>query len=84
MRTEVKRTRRRGTTRVSSKHQITLPIGALDEAHVRVGDRLRVVVEGDGQLRLIRERSRFDRWIGAAPGLAAQTDLETLRDEWER
>jgi bifunctional DNA-binding transcriptional regulator/antitoxin component of YhaV-PrlF toxin-antitoxin module len=85
MSAEVKdRERRRGRTRVSSKHQITLPVAALAEAHIDVGDEIVVEVTGDGRLSLTRERNRFEKWIGSAPGLSAAADLESLRDEWER
>jgi bifunctional DNA-binding transcriptional regulator/antitoxin component of YhaV-PrlF toxin-antitoxin module len=69
---------------VSSKHQVTLPVAALAEAHISTGDEILVEVEGDGRITLVRERSRFDSWIGSMPGLSAATDLEALRDEWER
>jgi AbrB family looped-hinge helix DNA binding protein len=78
------RKRRRGMTRVSAKHQITLPVAAMREAGIEEGDELSVRVDGDGRLALIRERDRIDQWIGAFPGLSIATDLEGLRDEWER
>jgi AbrB family looped-hinge helix DNA binding protein len=71
-------------TRVSAKHQITLPVAAMREAGIEEGDELSVRVDGDGRLTLIRERDRIDQWAGAFPGLANATDLEGLRDEWER
>lgn len=71
-------------TCVSAKHQITLPVAAMNAAGVRVGDELLVRAESDGRLVLQREDSRIDRWIGAFPGLSAKVDLDELRDEWER
>ena len=62
--------RRRGVTRVSPKHQITIPVAALREAHLEVGDELEVTVDAVGQLRLTAVRSRFDAIIGAAPGIS--------------
>jgi bifunctional DNA-binding transcriptional regulator/antitoxin component of YhaV-PrlF toxin-antitoxin module len=73
-----------GSTTVSRKNQITLPVAALRAAHVEPGDRLRVEVLGDGLFRLSRERDPLDELIGSAPGLAADTNLDELRDEWER
>ena len=76
------------TTKVSRKNQITLPVAALRAAHVKPGDVLRVEVVEDGVFRLVRQRDPF--WeafyelAGSAPGLSAATDLESLRDEWER
>lgn len=71
-------------TRVSAKHQITLPVAAMREAGIEEGDELSVRVEGDGRLTLVRQRDLIDQWIGAFPGLSSATDLERLRDEWER
>jgi bifunctional DNA-binding transcriptional regulator/antitoxin component of YhaV-PrlF toxin-antitoxin module len=73
-----------GRTRVSRKNQVTLPVAALRAAHVEPGDAVRVEVVGDGIFRLVRERDPLDELIGSAPGLAAATDLDRLRDEWAR
>ncbi|MPZ27025.1 MAG: AbrB/MazE/SpoVT family DNA-binding domain-containing protein [Micromonosporaceae bacterium] len=81
MATEVKR--RRGVTRVSRKHQVTLPTDALREAHLEPGDELQVTVDGDGRLILTPVIDPLEALIGSAPGLSAATDLEALRDEWE-
>ena len=72
------------TTKVSRKNQITLPVAALAAAHVKPGDILRVEVEADGVFRLIREEDPLEALIGSAPGLSADTNLEELRNEWER
>ncbi len=82
MATEVKR--RPGITRVSSKHQITLPVDALREAGLRPGDELRVTVDGRGRLVLTAVQDPLEELIGSAPGLSAITDLEALRNEWEQ
>jgi bifunctional DNA-binding transcriptional regulator/antitoxin component of YhaV-PrlF toxin-antitoxin module len=76
--------RRRGITRVSSKHQITIPVDALNEAHVAPGDELRVSADGRGRLILTAVSDPLEALIGSAPGLAADVDLEALRDEWDR
>ncbi len=76
--------RRRGTTRVSGKNQVTLPVGALAQAGLGPGDVVRVEVIAPGVLRLIRDVDPLDDILGSDPGLAARTDLEALRDEWER
>ncbi|MFI9385755.1 AbrB/MazE/SpoVT family DNA-binding domain-containing protein [Kutzneria sp. NPDC052558] len=72
------------TTKVSSKNQITLPVAALTAAHVKAGDVLRVTVVGDGVLRLVRQEDAVLALIGSAPGLSAATNLEELRNEWEK
>ena len=71
-------------TKVSAKHQITLPIAVMREAGIEVGDELRVRADSDGKVVLVRERDRIAQWAGAFPGLSAATDLEGLRNEWER
>jgi bifunctional DNA-binding transcriptional regulator/antitoxin component of YhaV-PrlF toxin-antitoxin module len=76
--------RRRGVTRVSSKHQITIPVDAMKEAHVLPGDELRVKADGRGRLILTVVDDPLEALIGSAPGLSAETDLQALRDEWER
>lgn len=80
----VKVKRRRGVSRVSAKNQITIPVDALAEAHVRPGDRLLVRADGHGRLVLTAVTDPLEELIGSAPGMAAETDLQALRDEWER
>lgn len=82
MATEVKR--RRGVTRLSRKNQVTLPVAALRQAHLKPGDELRVSVDDRGRLVLTPIEDPLEALIGSAPGLSAATQLETLRDEWER
>jgi len=72
------------TTRVSSKNQVTLPVAVLAEAHVQAGDNVRVESDGDGKIVLVRENDPVEDAIGSMPGLSAATNLEALRDEWER
>jgi bifunctional DNA-binding transcriptional regulator/antitoxin component of YhaV-PrlF toxin-antitoxin module len=79
---EVKR--ERGVTRLSRKHQVTLPVEALRQAHIEPGDQLRVTVDEQGRLVLTPVADPLEELIGSAPGLSAATNLERLRDEWER
>ena len=81
MSSEVKK-RRRGTTAISSKHQVTIPTDAMREAGLRAGDRLRARAEGHGKVVLEREADALDEFLGAATGLYEGFDLEALRDEW--
>lgn len=81
--TEVKQ-RRGGVTRLSRKNQVTLPVAALREAHLKPGDELQVTVDERGRLVLTPVEDPLEALIGSIPGLSAATDLETLRDEWER
>jgi AbrB family looped-hinge helix DNA binding protein len=75
---------RRGITRVSRKNQVTLPVAALRQAHVKPGDELRVIVDEQGRLVLVPVEDPLEALIGSMPGVSAAADLEALRDEWAR
>ena len=78
---EVKK-RRRGFTRISAKHQATIPVQALKEAGLKAGDEVRVVAAGRG--RLVRERhlNLVERHAGKLPEVYEPGELDRLRDEW--
>jgi bifunctional DNA-binding transcriptional regulator/antitoxin component of YhaV-PrlF toxin-antitoxin module len=75
--------RRRGYTRVSAKHQVTLPVDALKGAGIRTGDRLRAEVRGPGEVLLIRDVDPIERFAGALTGVYGPGELDGLRDEWD-
>ena len=79
----VKVRRRRGFTRVSPKHQVTIPVEALTRAGVRVGDPLRVEVRANGEIVLTREEDPLERYAGSLTGLYPPGELERLRSEWD-
>jgi bifunctional DNA-binding transcriptional regulator/antitoxin component of YhaV-PrlF toxin-antitoxin module len=79
---EVKHTRRRGRTRISGKHQVTLPVDALAGAGLKVGDRLRADVSGPGQITLVREDDPLEQFAGALTGVYPEGYLDDLRREW--
>jgi bifunctional DNA-binding transcriptional regulator/antitoxin component of YhaV-PrlF toxin-antitoxin module len=81
---EKKVRKRRCTTKLSSKNQVTLPVAALRAARVEPGDEFRVEVDGEGRLLLIRQTDPLDEVIGAFPGLSAAADLEGERDAWRQ
>ena len=79
---EVKK-RRRGASRISSKHQITIPVDALRGAGLKVGERVVAHVEGPGRIVLEREADVVEAYAGAMTGLYEPGELDTLRDEWD-
>ena len=83
MKRQVKERRRRGFTRVSTKHQVTLPVDALLGAGIRTGDRLRAEVRGPGELLLIRDVDPVDQFSGALTDVYAPGAVDELRREWD-
>jgi AbrB family looped-hinge helix DNA binding protein len=73
----------RGQTRVSSKHQVTIPAEAFRTAGLAAGDTLRVEADGPGRVVLTRLDELLDRYsgsLGEAGNLREQ--VERLREEW--
>ena len=83
MKRQVKEPRRRGYTRVSAKHQVTLPIDALRQAGIQTGDRLRTEVRGPGEVILVRDVDPVEQFRGALPDVYPEGGLEKLRREWD-
>ena len=75
--------RRRGATRISSKHQITIPAEALRGAGLEVGDRVVAHVVGPGRLVLEREADVVAEFAGALTGTYHPDELGQLRAEWD-
>lgn len=67
--------------RISSKHQITLPVEALERAGLWAGDD--VTIETDGVDRIVVRRADPDpaRALGIFDGLYAPGYLERLRSQ---
>jgi bifunctional DNA-binding transcriptional regulator/antitoxin component of YhaV-PrlF toxin-antitoxin module len=83
MDSRVKRRRARTGTRISSKHQVTIPMQAMGDAGLRIGDRLRAEPAGRGRVLLIRDESIVERHSGKLTGAYASGELNELRDEWD-
>jgi bifunctional DNA-binding transcriptional regulator/antitoxin component of YhaV-PrlF toxin-antitoxin module len=75
--------RRRGATRISSKHQITIPADALRAAGLEVGDRVVAHAQGPGRLVLERERDVLAEFAGALTGAYTRDEVNELRAEWD-
>jgi AbrB family looped-hinge helix DNA binding protein len=70
-------------TRVSSKHQVTIPAGAFHSAGLEAGDTLMVEADGAGRVLLTRIDELVDRYSGRlATGGDLRERLAGLRDEW--
>jgi bifunctional DNA-binding transcriptional regulator/antitoxin component of YhaV-PrlF toxin-antitoxin module len=82
MNEKVQKPRRRGATRLSAKHQATIPVAALREAGIRAGDVLRVRVLGPGQIVLERADDAVEQFAGSLTGAFEPGYLDRLRDEW--
>ena len=78
--TEVKH-RRRGRTRISRKHQATLPVDALRQAGLEACDELVVEAAGPGRIVLVRAVDLIEEHAGKAPGIYPPGYLNELRDE---
>jgi bifunctional DNA-binding transcriptional regulator/antitoxin component of YhaV-PrlF toxin-antitoxin module len=77
---------RRGAnrSRVSGKHQITIPIGAFSEAGLREGDVVQVKAEGRGRVVVARLDDLVDEYAGClSTGGELGRTLRGLRQEWD-
>jgi bifunctional DNA-binding transcriptional regulator/antitoxin component of YhaV-PrlF toxin-antitoxin module len=75
--------RRRGTSRISSKHQVTIPADAMRGAGLEVGERVVACADGPGRIVLEREDDVLTAFAGKLTGAYEPHELDTLRDEWE-
>jgi bifunctional DNA-binding transcriptional regulator/antitoxin component of YhaV-PrlF toxin-antitoxin module len=73
----------KGQTKVSAKHQVTIPVSALRDAGIRTGDVLRVEADGAGRLVLTRVDELLAGYSGRlATGGRLGEAVEGLREEW--
>lgn len=84
----VKKPRRRGFTRLSSKRQVTIPLQALEQTGLGPGDELKVEVDPAGRIILTRAHDRaarlraIEETAGSLTGVYEPGYLDRLRDEW--
>jgi len=75
--------RRAGRSRISSKHQVTIPAAAFRGAGFAAGDVLRVESEGAGRVVLTKVDEIVERYSGSlATGGELGRSVTALRDEW--
>jgi bifunctional DNA-binding transcriptional regulator/antitoxin component of YhaV-PrlF toxin-antitoxin module len=73
-----------GRSRVSGKHQITIPIGAFSEAGLREGDVVRVQAQGRGRVLIARMDDLVDEYAGCLnTGGELGRTVRGLRQEWD-
>jgi bifunctional DNA-binding transcriptional regulator/antitoxin component of YhaV-PrlF toxin-antitoxin module len=77
------RHRRRGASRISAKHQVTIPVDALRAAGLEVGERVVARSDGPGRVILEREDDVLDAFAGSLTGTYDAGELAALRDEWD-
>lgn len=81
---ELHEPRRRGHTRVSRQHQVTLPVDAMRGAGLRPGDRVKATSPAPGIVVLEREDDPLEALAGDLTGVYETGQLDRLRDEWRR
>ena len=73
----------RKTTRVSGKHQITIPVEILRAAGLKIGERVSATCDGADRVVLERQGDALAQFVGALTGVYHRDELNTLRAEWE-
>jgi antitoxin component of MazEF toxin-antitoxin module len=66
---------------VEQRRKLGLPAEILRQAQLHPGDQVQIQVRRDNRLVITRIANVADKYIGAAPGLTAATDLPELRDQ---
>lgn len=73
---------KRPRTRISPKHQITIPVEVLRKTGLRVGDKLEVIAEGAGRVRIRRVEDPVAAFAGRLAGTWPPDEVDQLRSEW--
>jgi bifunctional DNA-binding transcriptional regulator/antitoxin component of YhaV-PrlF toxin-antitoxin module len=64
--------------RISTKHQVTVPVTTLEEAGLRAGDQVVIEALGEGEVRIRRGALTFESAFGALTGAYQPGYLEQL------
>jgi bifunctional DNA-binding transcriptional regulator/antitoxin component of YhaV-PrlF toxin-antitoxin module len=72
-----------GHTRISAKHQVTIPISAFVDAGFKTGDAVSAEAIGPGRIVLTRQDELLDEFSGtlSTKGHLRRT-VQRLRNEW--
>jgi bifunctional DNA-binding transcriptional regulator/antitoxin component of YhaV-PrlF toxin-antitoxin module len=70
-------------SRVSGKHQVTIPVRVLREAGLAAGDEVVIRASGAGRIEVERADDLLHRYAGSQrSGTYPPGHLDELRDEW--
>jgi bifunctional DNA-binding transcriptional regulator/antitoxin component of YhaV-PrlF toxin-antitoxin module len=67
--------------RISSKHQVTLPVESLRATGLKPGDQVRIEPDGADRIVVYRAKSDLEHAIGVFDGLYEPGYLDRLRSE---
>lgn len=69
--------------KISTKHQVTIPVAALEEAGLHAGDKVVIEALGEGEVRIRRGALSFENAFGVLTGSYPPGYLERLDAEDE-
>ena len=70
-------------SKLSSKHQITIPVSVLREAGLAAGDEVVIRAHGHGRIEIERADDLIRRYAGSLPaGTYPDGYLDDVRGEW--